>query len=188
MPAAKGPLPGTPGAFRGGRTPDHERAARVGTTGNRRSRSKALEAVADRPQLAELSADGLAPPEHLSDQEAAMFVDLVAAYPPGLLSTVDRPALERAVSLAVERRHWSRLVAESGGLVTEPVRDRQGNEIGPRVRVHPAAALRACDRACEAVASSLAMTVAARARLGLQVSRTRQAEATTRQLLGPMGA
>jgi len=103
-----------------------------------------------------------------------------ANLPAGVLSELDAPAVERLCNLVAEREMWAKALESDGPTQRVPLQNSRGDVIGEEIRLHPSeGALRRIDRALNDLSDRLALTPAARARLGLTVATTQLAAAQT---------
>lgn len=101
---------------------------------------------------------------------------------------LDRANLERFASLHDERHALAELVTKLGPLLEEPIVSPLGSVVGTRIVPNPGlAALRALDKALDALGSTLGLSPAARARLGLASSQIDRNHAEANRLLAQLG-
>jgi phage terminase small subunit len=97
---------------------------------------------------------------------------------------LDAPSLARFCELTVERQALRADLETRGNLLEEPIVTPLGNVVGERVVLNPAIpALRAIDRALDALADRLGLNPVSRARLGLTLSDAAASTATAERLL-----
>jgi P27 family predicted phage terminase small subunit len=155
---ATGPVPGT-----GGR-PRKEQVRRP----NQRKPRSALVSC-DPPANLPILRDNT--PATLGDAGRDAWNELAPTIP-GFHSHLDRPILQRFCELCDEREAYRQALSDHGALLSEPIVGPKGDVLGNRLIPNPAiAALRGVDRSLEALTVQLALSPAARVRLGLNMAR-----------------
>ncbi|MCW3048856.1 MAG: Phage terminase, small subunit [Solirubrobacterales bacterium] len=97
---------------------------------------------------------------------AATYDAILAAIEHESVPEADRYAIQRFCDLLDERAELRAVLDVDGPILREPVVSPTGAVVGERVVAHPAlAALRAIDRAIEAVSASLGLSPAARRKM-----------------------
>jgi len=135
------------------------------------------------PVDAEVPSDPPEPPDHLGDLGIALWHYLWIG-----LSVLDRRldalTVRRLCDLIEERQLYVAALAEYGVIITEPIQSAKGDVVGQRQSINPAeAALRRVDKEITALSDRLALSPAARARLGLLVTSAGRNQAEIQRVL-----
>jgi P27 family predicted phage terminase small subunit len=165
--ATMGPLKGSTYGKKSGPVPDLERAKLIGTAGRKRAPSRVLEIVPG--EVGEIPG----PPEHLGEVGRRIWDDLWSGYPKNVLSRhLDRAVIERIAQASDEREVYRDALNKLGPILVEPICTARGDVVGERACPNPAESmLRRLDKQIAADGDRLGQGLAARARLGLNVSR-----------------
>lgn len=176
----RGPIPGAIRSTPGPKA-DPERAQRLGRAPRRpRASRPAMEVFApDRPAPE--------PPSTLDNLGRQVWRDVFEGLPTSVLNPqLDHLAVRRLCEL-VDLRATLHVVMVKAPILSEPIVSPRGDVVGERVVLNPVAgALKAVDKQIDALSDRLALSPAARARLGLTVSKAQQAQADATSILDRM--
>ena len=176
-----------PGSFHGeppGPKPNPERRARL--------REKPRATVA-RPAAIEVGTTTRPipdPPPHLRAPGRKVWAAVFGGLPISVVDeTLDTFTVTRLAELADDRAAARSVLAKLGMVLTEPIVSPSGAVVGERVVMNPVvAAMRAMDRELDVLSTALGLHPAARARLGLVVSKAQLAQVDAQHILSRMYA
>jgi P27 family predicted phage terminase small subunit len=176
----RGPIPGAIGTTPGPK-PDPDRLARLGKAPRKpRPRATAVEVIpTNRPTPDR--------PAHLQKLGRQVWADVWDRFGGSVLDPqLDLLVVRRLCELA-DLRAVAHAVLLKSPLLEEPIVSPSGAVVGTRVVANPmAAVMRAYDKEIDALSDRIGASPAARARLGLVVSRTAQAQADAQSILAHM--
>jgi len=125
------------------------------------------------------------PPTSLGELGRAAWLDVWEGLPVGVLDAkADYLTVARLCEAADDREAARAAVVELGPLLDEPIVTPKGDVVGTRKVANPAAEMvRKLDKVIDDASDRLGLSPAARARLGLTISRARLAQADAATLL-----
>lgn len=126
-----------------------------------------------------------APPSHLGVDGLAVWLDVWSGLPRAAAHPkLDRLSVTRLAEAVDDRKRARAALIEHGTLLEEPIVSPKGDVVGTRLVPNPAEAmLRRADKAIDELSDRLGLSPAARARLGLAISRAALAGGDVAELL-----
>jgi P27 family predicted phage terminase small subunit len=124
-------------------------------------------------------------PVHLTDLGQQVWEDVWSGLPGPVANVqLDRLTVLRVCEAAEDRAAARKVLTDLGPLLEEPIVTPRGDVVGTRQVANPAAEmLRKLDRELDGMSDRLGMSPAARARLGLTISKAALAGADASSLL-----
>jgi P27 family predicted phage terminase small subunit len=128
------------------------------------------------------------PPDHLGELGRQVWLDVWEGFPSAVLNDrLDRLAVTRLAEAADDRENARMYLQELGVLLEEPIVTPRGDVVGTRMVINPAALqVQKLDRQIDLMSDRLGLSPAARARLGLTISKAQLAQADASNLLSRM--
>jgi P27 family predicted phage terminase small subunit len=163
--------------------------ARYGEKSGRKPKASKAAVVPVRTLMAPMVDPPPPAPENLGELGRQVWLDVWEGLPPSVLEAqADYLTVARLCEAAEDRAAARAAVVELGPLLEEPIVTPRGDVVGIRKVANPAAEMiRKLDRVIDAGSDRLGLSPAARARLGLTISRARLANADAATLLAGMG-
>jgi P27 family predicted phage terminase small subunit len=162
------------------------RGPAVGSTYGRKTGPKPKTAIVAVPTFLPTQADPPpAPPDTLGPLGQQIWLDVWEGMPATALDPqLDHLTITRLAEAAEDRAAARSAIVELGVVLEEPIVTPRGDVVGIRKVTNPALeTVRKLDRTIDAASDRLGLSPAARARLGLTISRARLATADAASLM-----